>query len=425
VWNQLAQRNLLPEASLLPYSLPVLERIRQEAAAGRTLVLASGAHEEMAQRVADHLGLFSGIVATRHQHMVGTRKAKTLCEKFGARAFDYLGDSSTDLPVFRACRQAHVVAAKPDLVDRLQRESIAAEWIPSGAVPALELWSALRPKQWLKNSLVFLPVLLSHQFHNIELVGKAVLAAILFCFISSSVYLVNDILDIEADRRHHRKCLRPFASGSVPIQTGILLSGLLALFALAGAAAVDLYLALLLGLYLVLATLYSTWIKTLLMIDMVCLAAFYALRVYAGSAATGISVSSWTALFCLFLFFSLAAVKRYAEVLNRSEQPSAAENRRAYFPEDRAPLLAIGTAAFVGAVVALGLYLGSPDVERLYRSPQLLWLTCPILLGWFGRIWLLVNRGALQHEDPLTFAMVDRWSHVMGAVCLLVFWLAL
>jgi 4-hydroxybenzoate polyprenyltransferase len=425
VWNQLARLGPLPQAALLPYSQPVLEWVRQEAATGRTLVLASGAHREMAQRVADHIGLFTGVVATGEEHMVGNRKADALRERFGAQAFDYMGDSSTDLPVFRICRRAYVVASTPRLADRLKRESIAAEWLPAKGAPARGLWLALRPKQWMKNALVALPLLLGHQFRDLTAVVNTMFAAILFCCVSSSVYLLNDIVDVEADRQHRHKRLRPFASGGVSIQNGFLVCGLLVLAGLAGALLLNVNVALLLALYLLLTFLYSVWLKTLLMIDMVCLAGFYAMRVYVGSAATGIPVSSWTALFCLFLFFSLAAVKRYAEVRNRIVDQSATENRRAYFPEDAASLLAIGTASFVGAVIALGLYLGSPNVQGLYRTPDVLWLTCPILLGWFGRIWLLVNRGELQHEDPLTFAMVDRWSHVAGLLCLLIFWFAL
>jgi 4-hydroxybenzoate polyprenyltransferase len=171
--------------------------------------------------------------------------------------------------------------------------------------------------------------------------------------------------------------------------------------------------------------LYSVWLKRLLIVDMMLLASFYILRVFLGSAATGIRISSWTALFCLFIFSGLAALKRYAEIFNRTAPSSSFENRRAYRQEDAMPLLSIGTSSFIGAVVALGLYLGSPDVRGLYRAPDLLWLICPTLLGWSSRIWILAQRGELRDEDPVAFVIRDRWSHAAGLLLVIIFLLAL
>jgi 4-hydroxybenzoate polyprenyltransferase/phosphoserine phosphatase len=416
-----------PDAAVLPYSEPVLDLVRNAKAEGRPVVLATGAHERVARDVARHLDL-SGIFATNGRtHLVDGQKAAALVARFGVKGFDYIGDSAHDIAIFRNCRQAYVVSSSPKLARHLRKKSVLAIAVRTDS--RLTRWSALfsamRPKQWMKNLLVFGPLLLGHRFTDRIAVLHSVFTCLLLCMSSSAVYLVNDIIDLEADRRHHKKRVRPFAQGTVPIRWGVFGSILLATTALGLGLLVNPAVAVWLAAYLAATMLYSVWLKQLLIIDMVFLASFYIFRVYLGSAATGIVISSWTALFCLFVFSSLAAVKRYAEIYNRAAEASQAENRRAYLPDDAAPLLAMGTSGFVGAIVALGLYLGSPDVGRLYSRPELLWLICPVLLGWSGRLWILAHRGELNDEDPVAFALRDRWSLGAALVCAAIFFLAL
>jgi 4-hydroxybenzoate polyprenyltransferase len=427
LWATLVER-FRPDASFLPYSEPVLDFARREAASGHPMVLATGAHQRMAQDVADHVGLFSVVFATSGTvHLVNRRKADILTASFGVKGFDYVGDSWHDMAAFRSCRTAYVVSSSPRLAERLKRESIEAIWIRPDT--RVRWWSgmlsAVRPKQWAKNMLVFVPVLLGHRFTDgAALLGSA-FAFVLLCLASSSAYLLNDIMDVEADRRHHTKRRRPFARGAVSIQSGVLVGVACAALAVGMGWLAGPRVSALLALYLAGTVLYSVWLKRLLMVDMILLASFYVIRVFLGSAATGIRISSWTALFCLFVFSGLAAVKRYAEVYNRAAQSSDFVNRRAYTPEDAMPLLSIGSSAFVGAIIALGLYLGSPEVRALYRRPDLLWLLCPILLWWTGRLWILGHRGELRDEDPVAFALRDRWSHGAALVSALIFALAL
>jgi 4-hydroxybenzoate polyprenyltransferase len=424
LWSMLVHR-FLPDASLLPHVEPVLALVRREAAAGRPVYLATGAHERMAQAVASHLGLFTGVYATNGpEHLVGRRKADALTSKFGVQGFDYVGDSSHDLAVFHGCRQAYVVSPSPRLAERLKSESIPVIWIRVGSQYWSGLWSAMRPRQWVKNILVFVPVLLGHRVTDATAVLHSVLAFALLCLVSSSVYLFNDIVDIEADRGHHIKRWRPFAQGSVSIQLGFWAGLVLVALAVGLGWLEGPSVLLLLALYVVCTIMYSVWLKRLLIVDMILLASFYAARVFLGSAATGIRISSWTALFCLLIFFGLAAVKRYAEIHNRAAQSSYFVNRRAYAVEDGVPLVSIGTSSFVGAVIALGLYLGSPDVRQLYRTPDLLWLICPILLGWAGRLWILAHRGELRDEDPVAFAIRDRWTYGAAALSAIIFLIA-
>ena len=427
LWSTMVAK-FRPSASTLPYSEPVLDLIRREAAAGRTVLLVTGAHERMAQDVASHVGLFHEVFATNgSEHLVGSSKAGMLTARFGVKGFDYIGDSMNDMAAFRNCRQAYVASSSARLDHQLKRASITAVFLRPEVPPKrwLGLLKAVRPKQWVKNVLVFVPVLLGHRFTDLGAVLNSTFTFGLLCLASSAVYLLNDVVDMEADRQHHTKQRRPFASGTLSVQTGVMVALVLAVLAVGLGWLVTPAVSMVLAFYLAGTMLYSVWLKRLLIIDMVMLASFYVLRVYLGSAATGIHISSWTALFCLFIFSGLAAVKRYAELYNRAAQSSNTSNRRAYLPEDAAPLLAIGTSSFVGAIIALGLYLGSPDVRGLYHRPDLLWLVCPIMLGWTGRLWILGHRGELRDEDPVAFALRDRWSH--GAVILtaLIFVLAL
>jgi len=405
----------------------VLDLVRRERATGRTVVLVSAAHQRVAQDVADHLDLFSQVLASVDSvPLAGRARADRLTAEFGAQGFDYVGSGRHDLPVFRSCRQATVVAPTPRVSEQLPNTSTPAVWIRSGGL--LELCrgflSAIRPKQWAKNVLVFVPVLLGHRLNDPRAVSASAATFVLLCLASSSVYLLNDILDVEADRRHHTKRRRAFAQGRVPILAGLVAGHLLAALALGLGWLLHPHVALLLLLYLAGTWLYSIWLKRLLIIDMVMLSSFYVLRVYLGASATGIRISSWTSLFCLLTFSGLAALKRYAEVHNRAAQSSDSVNRRAYTTVDAMPLLSIGTSSFVGAIIALGLYLGSPEVHLLYRSPELLWLLCPILLAWTSRLWIFGHRGGLHDEDPVALVLHDRWSHGAALLSLLVFLLA-
>jgi 4-hydroxybenzoate polyprenyltransferase len=401
--------------------------LRDAAASGRSVILATGAHELMAQDVSRHLGLFSGVFATRDSvHLVKRAKADTLTAKFGVKGFDYVGDSR-DVEIFRSCRQAYVVSPSPLLAERLRRESIPTVWIRADARAkrCSALLSAARPRQWLKNLLVFVPALLGHRFSDASALLLSSLTFLLMCLASSSAYLLNDIVDVETDRRHQTKRLRPFARGAVSIELGFLVGIALAVLAIGLGWLVGPRVCGLLTLYIASTFLYSIWLKRLLVVDMVLLASFYVFRVFLASTATGIRISSWTALFCLFIFSGLAALKRCAEIHNRSAQSCVSDNRRAYKQDDAMSLLSIGTSCFVGSVIALGLYLGSSDVKGLYRTPDLLWLLCPILLTWTSRLWILAMRGELRDEDPVAFALRDRWSHAAGILSATIFLLAL
>jgi 4-hydroxybenzoate polyprenyltransferase len=289
-------------------------------------------------------------------------------------------------------------------------------------VPAaswLDYVKAMRLHQWLKNLLVLLPALAAHRIGNLETLGTAMLAFLAFGLCASSVYVLNDLLDLPSDRVHERKRRRPFASGRIPVAHGAVMVPLL----LAASAAVALQLEpafqLVLLVYLVITAAYSVRLKNDVIIDVIVLACLYTIRVVAGSAATQIVPSFWLLAFSLFLFFSLALVKRYSELFAALQNERTRAAGRGYEVADLPLLMAMGVSCGMGAILVLALYVNSPDVTRMYAQPILLWLIVPLLLYWVSRIWMKTHRGQM-HDDPVVFAARDRTSMAVALLVMVV-----
>lgn len=414
LWKELTARVELSGAHYAfdPEVRDFLDQQRTE----RDLILVTGAHQTVAESVAGHFGYFSAVYGTKSEHLTGQNKAAFLSGQFGVRGFDYLGDSAADLPVWEVCRTVYLARPDSRLVSRLTASGTPPAIVGAASPPSLRsAVRLLRPQQWAKNILIFVPIVLGHAFGDLQLWWKTLLAFGSFCGASSAMYILNDLLDIPADRQHHRKHKRPIASGAISIPMALLLFGGSLGFSLLLSIPVGLPFAGITAMYIVLVCLYSVHFKTRLTIDIVLLSAFYTLRIFAGSAATGIPISFWTLLSSLFFFFSLACLKRCSELSNLSLKGKQQAVRRAYRIEDLPQLLAIGIACGVLTVVIIGLYINSPEVRRVYRKPDVLWLVCPLLLAWISRIWIISGRGHL-HEDPVAFALKDRWSLVSGVV---------
>ena len=284
---------------------------------------------------------------------------------------------------------------------------------------------ALRPHQWVKNLLVFVPILLDHRLTQPEVIARGVIAFAAFCLAASGAYVVNDLLDLEADRSHPTKRYRPFASGALAPRVGYLLApALIGISLLIGAALTEPGFLALLLLYIGLTTAYSAYLKRFVVLDVLLLAGLYTLRVLAGITASGVRFSTWLLAFSTFLFLSLAFLKRHGELSTLAAQPAPAARRRGYFPQDMEWLRTMGAASAYLAVLVLALYLNSDEVVRLYRKPAVLFLVCPLLLYWTSRMWLLAHRGQI-HEDPIVASARDPSSYVVGALVLLVLYSAL
>ena len=274
---------------------------------------------------------------------------------------------------------------------------------------ARSILAVARPHHWAKNLLIFVPIVLAHRWADGSTWRSAALCFLGFSLLASSVYVLNDILDAEADRKHKSKRSRPVAAGIInPSSAGIIsvifLAASVVMMSLLPTEA-----QVVTAMYVVGAAAYSAWLKSVAVLDVLALGAFYVLRVIAGGTATGIVISPWTLAFSMFLFISLALAKRYVEVHRHG-----ASDRRGYRQEDSAVLLVLGIGTGLISVQVLALYISGPEVTKLYSRPELLWLMCPVLLGWIARVWLIAGRGEL-HDDPLVFALKDPGSYATAA----------
>jgi 4-hydroxybenzoate polyprenyltransferase len=369
LWQRLSEHTSI-NAALLPYRQEVLEYLRQEKDAGRELVLISGAHHSIVEKVSDHLKLFD-----RNLFKNSLENAEYL-----------------DLP-----RKRNYLA----------------------------FMKAMRPHQWAKNLLLFAAVFLSHKFNDLSLLLASAQGFVAFSLCGSAVYILNDLIDIEADRIHPRKRHRPFAAGDLTPVPGLLLSLSLLTCAFAIAIGLSLNFTLVLAFYFTLTLIYSLYLKEKLLIDVFLLAGLYVIRVWAGGASTEIIISQWALAFFMCLFLSLALAKRYSELLASTDLVEERQlPRRGYRYSDRQFVLVYGCASSLMAVLVIALYVNSPDVTRYYQRPSLLWFICPALAYWSGRLWIIATRGELD-EDPVLYAIKDQVSYLIGAMIIAIVLLAI
>jgi len=407
----------------LPYHHELIDWLRVEKAQGRMLVLATASDRIVVEKVAAHLDLFDLVLSSDGaRNLKGTAKLAELKARFGNQ-FDYVGDAAVDLAIWRECR--HAILVDPS-------QQVAAAALASARVertftsrrPLLPLiLRQMRPHQWMKNLLVFVPLITSHQFTHPPLLVKAAVAFLSFGLIASSVYVLNDLLDLQSDRLHHRKRSRPFASGQLSLAWAFcLVPALLA----SGFGLVALLIPSALGvlfIYYILTCLYSYWLKGKLLLDVFALGGLYTIRIVMGSAAYHVDLSVWLLSFSMFLFLSLGFAKRSAELYNVASAGAEANRRRAYKPSDLPVVNIFGIAAGFSSSLVLTLYMNSDNVRVLYSNPDVLWLLFPLVLYWLSRIWIIASRGEMD-EDPVLFAAKDRTTILVVLACALVMWLA-
>lgn len=408
--KKIAERAHLDPA-LLPYDPRVLQLLRETDARPRVLCTASDTL--IAMSVAGYLGCFEEILSSDgERNLSGHRKAAALVERFGDRGFDYVGNGLIDLQVWAHAKGAWVVNAGQGL-DRAARSvtEVRAFWPQPGS--RVRAWlKAVRLHQWLKNGLVFVPLLASHQFFDVGAIAKAMLAFVAFGLCASGTYLLNDMLDLASDRAHHSKRRRPFAAGDLPVLHGMAVAPLLTLLGFAIAFFCSPLFALVLALYYLTTLAYSFRLKRIVMVDVITLAALYTIRIIGGAAAIDTRVSFWLLAFSMFMFLSLAMLKRYTELVAMRRDGRSHAKGRDYSVEDLALVQSLGGACGYIAVLVACLYINSETSAELYQRPEFLWLLCPMLLYWVSRAWLMAHRGQM-HDDPLVFAARDRVSLVL------------
>jgi 4-hydroxybenzoate polyprenyltransferase len=415
------------DASSLPYHHDLIAWLRDQKAQGRTLVLATASHRVLADKVAAHLDLFDEVLATEGEHnLKADANSDLLVSRFGAKGFDYVGNDRADFPVWRASDVAHIVSSSAALISQVKAQSNVDQVFAAGKTPFLPtLIKAMRPHQWMKNLLVFVPLLTAQRYGDAYGILSALLAFLVFGLTASSVYLLNDLIDVADDRQHPRKRRRPFASGNLSLLTGWLAWPVFVLVAFTLASfSLPLRFVGVLATYFILTLAYSLNLKKRAMVDVLTLAALYTLRIIAGAAAIAVPLTFWILAFSMFLFLSLALIKRFSELKVARDNGKEGNIRgRGYSSDDLEAVSAMGVASGYLSVLVLALYIQDSHTAMLYRTPQFIWLACPLLLYWISRAWLITHRG-LMHDDPIVFALKDSKSWIVAAGFVVVFGLA-
>jgi 4-hydroxybenzoate polyprenyltransferase/phosphoserine phosphatase len=404
-------------AAKLPYHDQLLDLIREHKAAGGRVCLVTAADQTMADAVARHVGLFDEVEGSSPlNNLKGEEKGRFLASRFG-RDFLYAGDNKSDLNIWRSCLGAILVGPAHRFRTQLERDgtNIVAEFPPT-RTKAHTFVNMLRLHQWLKNTIIFAPLLLSHSLGNTQDILTALAAFFIFGLIASGTYIVNDLTDLEADRHHPKKQARALASGAISIVTGSAIAIVLISFGLTASFFLSTGFAVTTLSYLGLTLLYSFRLKKKAPVDVLVIGLLFTLRIVAGIVVIGSPMSPWLISFSMVFFTSLALSKRHSELRQAAQQGANEIVGRGYFPDDWPLTLAFGVSLAIGGLVIMLLYVRLEAAQSgLYSEP--LWLlTAPmVVLVWVMRLWMLGQRGSL-HEDPVFFAIRDRWSWIAGLV---------
>jgi 4-hydroxybenzoate polyprenyltransferase len=410
------------DPTLLPYEHTLISYLEAQRACGRHLVLTSAADRDVAERVSAHLKMFDDVVASDGSlNLKGRTKGDVLAARFGAGNFTYVGNSWPDLHVWRRAGSAVLVNGSKRLADEVAKITTLERRIDDRPSRGLSFVKALRPHQWLKNVLVFLPIFTANALRDTQAWFDAAMMFMAFCATASASYIVNDLTDLSADRRHPRKRRRPFASADLPIIVGPIAAPLLLIVAVGlgltiGTAHILLF-------YMACSLVYSFKLKELPLVDVFTLALLYSLRVFGGGEASGYRLSPWLLAFSIFLFLGLATIKRVAELMDVKRHEGRTTLRRGYHTDDLPVLQSMGVGASFVSTTVLALYVQSDSVAARYTHPELLWLIVPLVLFWQCRLWLSTARGYM-HDDPIVYAARDRVSWLTAAAVSVVFILA-
>jgi 4-hydroxybenzoate polyprenyltransferase/phosphoserine phosphatase len=413
------------DPSVLPLRVEVLELINQAKLDGRKIVLSTGSDSLVAHKVASELNIFDEVIGSvLGRNNSGRIKAKDLVERYGSRGYDYIGDSIRDLPVWMAAKSRFTV--KPI---RSKREILDLRMLTDPNESGLGrqllfLFQASRPHQWAKNLLIFVPAFVGQQILQEGVFQATLVAFISFSLVASSIYILNDVFDLQNDRSHLTKKFRPIASGIIPIPTALLFSMILLLFGVSLGLTLGPEPTAGLAIYFFLSLTYSVKMKKVVILDVATLAVLYSLRLVFGAIVASTEVSTWLLGFSFFLFFSLALVKRHSEATSVGSQKKwDSMPGRGYLSHDAGIIANLGVSAGLGSVIVFSLYLTSESVVGLYKTPEVLWLVVPILMSWVSWIWVRASRGEIS-EDPILFAMKDKFSMVCGLLAIVVFAIA-
>src|SRR3954469_25504894 len=402
------------DPALLPYNAGLVTWLHEQKRLGRRLILATAADHVIADAVAKHLNLFDEVIASDGlNNLRGSAKAEAIAQHLGGQPYAYAGNDFSDLEIWRHASSAVLVNAPKSVCKAAEKVTRIETRVDDRAPWTRALVKALRPHQWVKNVLVFVPIVTASALFDIKAWGDALLMFLAFCCTASAIYVVNDLTDLAADRQHQRKRHRPFASGALPLYHGpIVVPGLLLAGAGLAAAAGAFHVVVL---YAVCSVLYSFKLKSLPLVDVFMLAALYTIRLFGGGEAAGYPVSLWLLAFSSFLFLSLAIVKRGAELMALPPANGGKPAGRGYRAGDMEILRLMGVASSFTSCLVLALYVQSDLALGLNTLDQTYWGIVPLMLFWQCRVWLATARGKM-HDDPIVYAAKDPTSWMIGGL---------
>ncbi len=410
----------------LPFNTNLLKYLTQQRLHNRQLILVTAANKTIAEAIAAHLNIFDEILASDETHnLSGKNKAKVLVDKFGEKGFVYAGNADVDLNVWQHAAAAIVVNGSEKLSIKAQQITTIEKEFPTKDKTSFKvILKAIRVHQWVKNLLIFTALILSHSWFNTTALHSIILAFFSFSFAASSIYLINDLIDLEADRKHQTKKYRPLAAGTLSIQSAVMIIPILLSFSLILALQLSSDFVSILILYLVLTTAYSLFLKPLVLLDVITLTSLYTLRIVAGAIAIDVPLSHWLLAFSMFIFLSLALIKRYSELKNLIQHGETNSASRDYHVDDLPAISLFGISSGYISVLVLVLYAHDLQAGTLYAQPDWLWFVAVAVLYWISRMWLLAFRGEMN-EDPVLFAIHDRSSYFVALFVTVSLYLAL
>ena len=410
----------------LPFNTSLLKYLTQQRLHNRHLVLVTAANEKIAEAVAAHLNVFDEILASdKANNLSGRNKAKALVDRYGDKGFVYAGNANVDLDVWQHAASAIVVNGSDSLTQKAKKVTNIEKVFPKEHKASLKvILKAIRIHQWAKNMLIFTALILSHNWFNAEAVKLSIFAFLSFGFAASSIYLINDLIDLEADRKHRTKRNRPLAAGILSIQSAILMVPFLLGLSFFFASNINIDFIIILSIYLILTTTYSLYLKPLALLDVITLTSLYTIRIIAGATAINVPLSYWLLAFSMFIFLSLALIKRFSELKNLVQQGETNSISRGYHTDDLPPISLFGISSGYISVLVLVFYTHDLQADTLYSNPDWLWFVAVAVLYWISRMWLLAFRGEMN-EDPVLFAIRDRNSYIVSLFIALSLYLAL
>ena len=410
----------------LPFNTDLLKYLTQQRLHNRQLVLVTAANKTIAEAIASHLNIFDEILASDETHnLSGKNKAKVLTDKFGEKGFVYAGNADIDLNVWQHAAAAIVVNGSEKLNQKAKQLTAIEKKFPlKNKISFKIILKAIRVHQWVKNLLIFTALILSHSWFDVDALQSIVFAFFSFCFAASAIYLINDLIDLEADRKHQSKKHRPLASGTLPILWAVMIVPILLTFSLIFAMQLNPDFVSILIIYLVLTTAYSLFLKPIVLLDVITLTSLYTIRIIAGAIAIDVPLSYWLLAFSMFIFLSLALIKRFSELQNLIHQGETTSASRDYHVDDLPAISLFGISSGYISVLVLVLYTHDLHAGTLYAQPDWLWLVAVAVLYWISRMWLLAFRGQMN-EDPVLFAIHDRSSYIVSLFVAVSLYLAL